>query len=133
VALTNGNNQDINGLPGSTGINDAIPLQWRNQVTGRIGIEQSWRENATLRAGYSHGNSPVPGSTLSPLTAAITRDSITAGVGYRWGRVRVDAAYVLDPYVSRSTGVSALRSGEYSNSRIRLGTHSLILTTTFKL
>ncbi|MEP7366024.1 MAG: outer membrane protein transport protein [Acidobacteriota bacterium] len=133
VTLTNGDNKDINGVLGTNGINDSIPLHWRNQMTARVGIEQSWRENTTLRAGYAHGNSPVPGSTLSPLTAAITRDSITAGAGYRWGRVRVDAAYVLDPKVSRTTGSSALRAGEYSNSRVRLGTHAVIISTTFKL
>ena len=133
AVLTNGNNAGINGVLGTNGISDSIPLHWRNRVTARAGIERTWRENATLRAGYAHGNSPVPGSTLSPLTAAITRDSITAGVGYRCGRVRFDAAYVLDPKVSRTTGTSALRAGEYSNSRVRVGVHSVILSTTFKL
>ena len=69
VSLTNGNNADINGLLATNGIKDSIPLKWRDQIVGRVGVERSLAEKAAVRFGYAHSNDPVPGSTLSPLTA----------------------------------------------------------------
>jgi long-chain fatty acid transport protein len=133
VILTNGNNADINGLLGTNGINDSIPLQWRDQFITRFGVERSWLENAVVRAGYAHSNDPVPGSTLSPLTAAITRNMLSAGLGYQYGRYRFDFGYTIDPTAQGTSGQSLLKSGEYNNSRIKLGVQSLFFTTSIRL
>jgi long-chain fatty acid transport protein len=133
VILTNGNNADINGLLQTNGIKDSIPLGWHDQVVERVGIERSWLENATIRAGYAHANSPVPSSTLSPLTAAITRHTLSAGIGYQHGRYRFDAAYSIDPTAQQSVQQSTIKAGEYSNSRISVGVQSLVLTTSIRL
>ena len=74
----------------------------------------------------------MPDSTLSPLTAAIGRQTVSAGIGYRHGRWNVDVAYALDPTAQQSVGQSLLKSGEYDNSRVRLGTQSLISTFSFR-
>ncbi|MFN0100522.1 MAG: OmpP1/FadL family transporter [Bryobacteraceae bacterium] len=129
VSLTRGTNADINALLGTDVIEDSIPLHWRDQFTARVGIEKSWLENATLRAGYAHATNPVPASTLSPLTAAITRNTVSAGIGYTPGRYRFDLAYSIDPTATSRVGRSMLKSGEYSNSSISVGTQALILTT----
>jgi long-subunit fatty acid transport protein len=133
VILTNGNNADINGLLGASGINDAIPLHWRDQVVGRIGVEKSWLENTTIRAGYARSSNPVPGSTLSPLTAAVTRNVVSAGLGYERGRNRFDFAYSIDPYSKAGAGQSLLKAGEYSNSSVRVGTQALVITWSTRL
>ena len=86
VILTNGNNTDINGPLKRIAITDSIQLQWRDQVVARAGVERSWLENTVFRTGYAHSNSPVPDATLSPLTAAITRHTMSAGIGYPHGR-----------------------------------------------
>lgn len=133
VILTNGNNADINGLLGTSGINDSIPLDWRNQIIGRIGVEKSWMENTVIRAGYAHSNDPVPGSTLSPLTAAITRNTLSAGFGHTHGRYRFDFSYSIDPTAQNNSQQSVLKSGEYSNSVVRVGTQAIVLTTSIRL
>ncbi len=133
VLLTNGNNSDINGVLGTNVIRDSVPLKWRNQVILRGGIERSWLENAVLRAGYARSNAFVPDATLSPLTAAITQDRLSAGAGVRRGRCRFDLAYTLDPTTRRSVQDSALKSGEYANSRIHVGIQGLVLTTSIGL
>lgn len=133
VNLTRGNNADINGLLGTDGIRDAIPLDWKNQLVTRVGVERSWLESASIRAGYAHSNNPVPSSTLSPLTAAITRHTLGAGVGYTRGRWRTDLAYSFEPTASAATGLSALKSGEYNNSRVKVGTQSLVLSTSIRV
>jgi long-chain fatty acid transport protein len=85
-----------------------------------------------VRGGYGHGNNPVPGSTLSPLTAAIISNQLTTGVGYQRGRARFDLAYSYDLTGHESVGQSALLSGEYSNSQVRAGTQSLTLSTSIQ-
>ncbi len=55
------------------------------------------------------------------------------GAGYRWGCVQFDAAYAADPFVTRRTGASALKSGEYTNSRVRVGTHSFVRSASVPL
>jgi len=49
-------------------------------------------------------------------------------VGYRVGRYEVDSAYQWDLPTSQRVGVSELRSGEYSNSKVELGFHWIGLT-----
>jgi long-chain fatty acid transport protein len=132
VALTNGSNPDINGLLQSTSLNDGVPLDWKNQVSVHAGFERKLFESFSLRGGYAHANNPVPGSTLSPLTAAILSNQLTAGVGYRLGRERFDLAYAFDPTATARVGESALLSGEYNNSVVRIRTQTLLLTTEFR-
>jgi long-chain fatty acid transport protein len=129
VKLTQGTNADINGVLGTNSISDSIPLQWRDQYVSRIGVERMVAENAVVRAGYVHANSPVPSSTLSPLTAVIMGNTLSTGFGYRHGRARFDAAYSLDLTAHRNVGQSVLKSGEYSNSRVSVGTQSVSLMT----
>lgn len=129
VRLSDGNNKDLNGVVGSRRLNDDVPLRWRDQYVARIGFEQGLNDHWTLRAGYSYGNNPVPPGTLTPLTAAITEHTITAGVGYRQGRVRVDAAFQWELPATGSVRESDLASGEYSNSSTRVGVEWFGITT----
>jgi long-chain fatty acid transport protein len=132
VSLTNGNNADINGLLGSSAIFDRVPLNWKDQYSFRGGVEKLLTEAISLRAGYAHANNPVPASTLSPLTAAIMTNQLSAGIGYRRGRWRLDLAYGIDPTAQENVVKTALLSGEYSNSKVRIGTQSTSLNTSFR-
>jgi long-chain fatty acid transport protein len=132
VALTNGNNADINGLLGTNTLNDGVPLTWKDQFSFHGGVERSVTENVTLRGGFAHNNSPVPDSTLSPLTAAIMKDQLTTGIGFRHGRARYDLGYGFGFQAHQSVGQSSLLSGEYSNSQIGIGTQALTFNTSFQ-
>ncbi len=116
VRLTSGDNADLNGLVGSSRLNDNIPLRWGDQYVGRFGVEQAFGPHWTVRAGYAYGNNPVPADTLTPLTAAITEHLLTAGAGYKVGRWRFDAAYQWEVPATARVGRSDLAAGEYSNS-----------------
>lgn len=132
VALTNGTNADINGLLGTNTLNDGVPLNWKDQISFHGGVERVVTENVSLRGGFAHGNSPVPSSTLSPLTAAIMKDQLTTGIGYRHGRARYDLGYGFGFQAHQSVGQSGLLAGEYSNSRVGLGTQALTFNTSFQ-
>jgi len=131
VTLTNGNNPDINGLLGTNGIFDRVPLQWKNQYSFRGGVERFLTENISVRGGYAYSTNPVPASTLSPLTAAIMTNQLSTGIGYRHGHVRFDLGYGIDPTAQEDVGKTALLSGEYANSKVRIGTQFVGLNTSF--
>jgi long-chain fatty acid transport protein len=129
VHLTQGDNTLLNTLLGSTTLNDSIPLGWRNQLTVRTGFEFAMGETFSLMGAYTHGNSPVPASTLTPLTAAIMTDGVSAGVAYQKSRYRVQFAYQVNLPQSASVGTSGLLAGEYSNTRTSLWLQTIALTT----
>jgi long-chain fatty acid transport protein len=128
VILTSGSSPAVNAVAGSSGLQDSVPLHWRNEFVYRGGLEYEVVHNLFLRTGYCYGASPVPGQTLTPLTAAIMDNTFTAGVGYHWKRYQIDLAYQYDIPVTRNVGTSGLLSGEYSNSSVSLSTHWLALT-----
>jgi long-subunit fatty acid transport protein len=131
VSLKNGSNPTVNSVVGSSSFQDNIPLNWHNEAVYRVGLEYEVAENVALRAGYAYGGSPVPDSTLTPMTAAIMEHTLTAGVGYRLGCCQIDLAYQYDLPASRSVGASALASGEYAYSTTEVSVHWLALTLGF--
>jgi long-subunit fatty acid transport protein len=132
VTLTQGNNSDINTLLSSNGIKDTIPLDWKDQFTFRGSVEHEIGESFMISGGFLHGTNPVPNSTLSPLTAAIMKSGISAGAGYRVGRLSFNLSYGFDFMAQQTVGSSLLLYDEYSNARTRVGTQSVTLSTTFR-
>ena len=131
VSLNHGNNATVNSVLGSS-FSDAIPLNWKSEFVYRAGVEYNVISNLVLRAGYCYGSSPVPDSTLTPMTAAIMEHTITAGIGYHWRCFQIDAAYQYDLPVTQNIGTSGLRAGEYSNSSIEVSAHTFALTTSVR-
>jgi long-chain fatty acid transport protein len=127
VTLTSGTNAAINGLLNSTTLQDGVPLNWRDQYSFHVGAERLLTERTSLRFGYAHANNPVPGSTLTPLTAAIMSNQISTGLIYHPGRSNFELAYSYDPTAQAQVQQSALLSGEYNNSTVRVGTQAITL------
>jgi len=131
MTFSNGNNPAVNGALGS-GFNETAPLSWKSEFVYRTGIEFNVTESLVLRAGYCYGNSPVPTSTLTPMTAAIMEHTFTTGIGYRWKQFQIDFAYQYDLPVTQNIGTSSLLSGEYSNSSVKVSAQTFALTTTMR-
>lgn len=70
-----------------------IPMHWEDQWVYAIGAEWEFSDAWLLRAGYNHGDSPVPDETLSPLFPAIIEDHATLGLGFRARAWQLDLAY----------------------------------------
>jgi len=49
------------------------------------------------RFGFAHANDPVPNSTLTPLTAAMIQNQVTAGFTYNQRRSKWEVAYSFHP------------------------------------
>jgi len=131
LQFSGGSNATVNGALGSS-FEESIPLNWQSEFVYRAGVEFDVTDNLVLRAGYCYGSSPVPNSTLTPLTAAIMEHTLTAGIGYHWKQFQVDLAYQYDLPATESIGASSLHSGEYSNSSIKVSAQTLALTTTVR-
>jgi long-chain fatty acid transport protein len=132
LRLRNGNNADLNEFLGSDAIDDTIPLNWKDRFVYRAGVEFTPGRHWSFRAGYSYGKSPVPDGTLNPLNAAIFEHTLGAGVGYRWKRFSLDAAWQWDLPARQSVVTSDLESGEYANSSVEVEVHGLALTAGLK-
>lgn len=128
VKLSDGNNATVNSVLGSS-FKDLVPLDWKNEFVYRAGLEFDVTKQIALRAGYCFGGSPVPDSTLTPLTAAIMENTITTGIGYHWKRFQIDLAYQYDFRATQNVATSGLLSGEYSHSSTEVSMHILALTT----
>ncbi len=130
ISMSNGSNPGVNGVLGP-GFRDNVPLNWSSEFVYRVGWEYAVTDNLALRLGYAYGQSPVPDSTLTPMTAAITEHTFTAGAGYRWGRYSFDIAYQYYIPATQNVGQSGLLSGEYSNSSTTFSAHVLAIMTGF--
>jgi long-chain fatty acid transport protein len=130
ISMSNGSNPGVNGVLGPS-FRDNVPLNWSSEFVYRVGWEYDVTDNLALRLGYAYGQSPVPDSTLTPLTAAITEHTFTAGAGYHWGRYRFDIAYQYYIPATQNVGQSGLLSGEYSNSSTTFSAHVLAIMTGF--
>jgi long-chain fatty acid transport protein len=128
VHLKNGSNADLNGLVGANRLDDTIPLDWRNQFVFRIGLEYELATDWTVRTGYSYAPNPVPGTTLTPLTAAIAEHTIGAGIGYHHGPYKLDLGWQWALPTEAHAGRSDLLSGEYSNSSVKVTSNWLAMT-----
>ncbi len=132
VTLTNGTNATINSVVGSSTLQDVVPLHWKDQYGVHVGGERTLTENTVLRFGYAHVNSPVPSSTLTPLTAAIMQNQISGGFGWTPGRSKWEAAYSFHPTASAHVGTSSLLAGEYDDSTTHVGTQQLTVGYSFR-
>jgi long-chain fatty acid transport protein len=127
ISMSNGNNSTVNSVLGPS-FRDNFPLNWSSEFVYRAGLEYEVTDNLAVRIGYCYGQSPVPNSTLTPMTAAIPENTITAGVGYHWKRYKLEVAYQYNLPATQHVGQSALLSGEYSNSSTTVSAHVLAVT-----
>jgi long-chain fatty acid transport protein len=132
VTLTKGTNAAINGLVNSTTLVDGVPLDWKDQYSFHIGAERLVTESSSIRFGYAHGNNPVPSSTLTPLTAAILSNQVSAGFVYHHGRSTFETSYAFDPTAQEKVQHSSLLSGEYDDSTVRVGIQSVMANYSFR-
>ena len=128
VGLRNGTNPTINSMIGSSDFRDEIALRWKDRFTLRSGIEYQLTDDTTLRFGHSFGESPVPSSTLLPMTAAITRHTLAVGVGHVCGPWSFDVAWQYDLPEKRDASASAITGLEFRDSSVSVHAHWLAFT-----
>lgn len=107
------------------------PLDWESVWVLAAAATVNITDDLSWDVGYSYGSSPVPDSTLTPLTAAIFEHTIASGLTYRMGDVEIGLAYQYDVPHTQSTNSSILLNGEYQNSSVEVGGHTGAVSLTW--
>ena len=116
--------EDAAGV-GSYGMNDfTVPRRLQDTLALRVGLETQPLASVpvTLRGGYVRENGSTRNEYLSVLTVDTDKQVVTAGLGVRVGRVRVDAVYghvfMKDATVAKGTScvpqLNPIRSADAS-------------------
>jgi long-chain fatty acid transport protein len=67
---------------------------WEDVCALRVGLEYRITQPLALRLGWAYDPSPAPANTLGPELPDADRMQYTAGVGYKVGKVTIDAAFL---------------------------------------
>lgn len=125
--MTNPSNPVFAGLLGPS-VSDALPLNWRDSISTRLGYEHSLGPCSVFRTGYIYHRNPVPASTLTPFIPATLEHAISTGYGHRWASSRFDVGYQFSFGSSRDVGTSSVIGGDFDNSSMDASAHWLFLT-----
>jgi len=129
LTLTNSTNPVIGSVLGPN-FHDAIPLNWYDSFSVRLGYEWFYSENNVFRAGYIYNSPQSPSSTLTPLIPAILEHTFTIGHGTNYCGWRIDLAYQYSFGPEREVNNSALAGGDFSYSTLSAQAHWLMLSLT---
>jgi long-subunit fatty acid transport protein len=120
--LTNGDNVNINLMMNADPTDGAFyypfPLHWQDALSIKVGGAYSLSNGLALRAGYLHGENPVPDETVFITFPAISTQAATFGFSWKVGGLPLDVAYVR-ALEQRFDGCSDghMIGAEYLNSR----------------
>ncbi len=67
------------------------------------------------------------------MTAAIMQNTVSGGTGWSRGRWTCDGAYQAQLPATQSVETSSILAGEYSNSKVRVWTQSVVITTRLQI
>jgi long-chain fatty acid transport protein len=125
ISLTGGTNANINKMMGTNGtIEMPFPMNWKNTVVVRTGIEYDASKKFTMRAGYAYGSNPVPNETIFPVFPAIVTSHITAGFSTSVSKALViNAAYEYAIKSNQTATSNSYVAKEYNNSTSTLENH----------
>ena len=115
LVLTDPTNPVFGAVLGPS-VPEVFPLNWRDSVSLRLGVERSLADDRTVRAGYVYHRNPIPESTLTPLIQATVEHSLSMGYGWRVDSWNVDLAYQLMLGRDRSVATSGFVGGDFDRS-----------------
>ena len=86
-------NRDLQEIAGGTSIDYTFRFDWSDQIVFAFGTTFAVNDWLLLRAGFNHGDNPVPTSSVS-ASGMVIENHITAGASLRFGSWDVDLSYV---------------------------------------
>lgn len=118
IQLTGGSNPNVNRLLGTDGSLDVpFPLDWKNTIVAKAGVEYDAHKVLTLRAGYIYGSNPVPASTLFPVFPAVVVHHATIGTGINVSeKIAINLAYEHAFKNTEQSDANSLVGAQYNNS-----------------
>jgi len=99
-------------------LRDRFPLDWKDGITFRVGLERRVAPGRTLRIGYAYHPNPVPRDTMTPLIPTVLDHVFTAGYSVERGSWTFGVAAEFSGGNSTSVGDSRIVGGEFDESRL---------------
>lgn len=86
------------------GIGDTVVEEnWEDVFIFRVGMQYMVNESLALRAGFLYDQTPQPADTMDPILPDADRWALTAGFGYKVGKLVIDFAYQYEPFKDRTS------------------------------
>ena len=109
--------QPLPGLLGGFPIGGfLLPQDWKDASTLRFGMSHKLTQQLDLRLGFALEETPIPAKTLGPVIPGADYLSLTAGLGYRWSKLKIDAGYMAVFYKTRKVANNVLETGGDPNA-----------------
>ncbi|MFQ5584449.1 MAG: OmpP1/FadL family transporter, partial [Calditrichia bacterium] len=80
-----------------------VNLNYSDRFQIRAGVHYDVNEKLTLRGGYIYDPTPQPMETMGPLLPDADRHDFSVGLGYKFGKARIDLGYMMVNWNTRST------------------------------
>ena len=95
-----------------------ITNNWFDVTDYKIGGFYAFREDMKVRFGYYMNVSAIPEETLAPsLPAGEGSNSLLTGLGYKFGKLLFDAAYIYTIFPDSKTETNDDLTGEYKDGK----------------
>jgi long-subunit fatty acid transport protein len=108
--------QNLGSIDPLTGITPgSFLLAYDNSIDAGIGMEY-FLSDISLRFGYKFSQSPNSTETYNLLFPAVDNHTISFGVGYKSGRIIIDAALAYSIGVTEKINSGNILPGEYTSS-----------------
>jgi len=132
LKLSNGDNATFNGMAGSRP-QDNLPLHWKDGYSYRLGYEQIFTPQDTLRLGYLYTQSPVPDGTLVPMIPGILTHMFSIGYSREWKSCCFSLAYLYALPSKQSIGKSEIIGGDFDSSSLKESLHCFSLGISYRI
>ena len=113
-------------------IRESFPLQWKDNIVLKSGIEQDVAPGRTVRVGYGYNGDAVVSNTTSPYLPTILTHYFSGGYTFRRCCWEHNIAYQYSFRPTMHIGTSSLAGGDFSDSSLRTQAHWLFLGTSRK-
>lgn len=127
IQLTN----PTNGLYPAVAL-ESFPLNWRDTLSTRVGLERKLDNGHIARIGYVHHKSPIPASTITPWIPGSLEHAFSLGYGFNYRCWDVSLAYMYSFGPQAEVATSTFIGGDFDNSVHRNRSHAVAFGLTRK-
>jgi long-chain fatty acid transport protein len=82
---------------------EIVTENWKNTFIYRLGLQYQLNDSLALRGGVIYDQSPQPVESIDPNLPDANRWAFTAGIGYKIGRITIDAGYQYESFADRES------------------------------
>ncbi len=82
---------------------ETVLENWKNTWIFRLGLQYDLNESLALRGGFIYDWTPQPVESIDPNLPDANRYALTVGIGYKIGRIHIDAAYQYEKFSDRTS------------------------------